>query len=278
MLGYSLLARPGTRQQEITEVFAHPVALAEARPWLDRVMPQARRTEAASGGDAARRVALGATLDKASVGPRIGASIYGLVSLVDGIEEGPHNVTRWWVLGRETPAPSGRDKTSLLAAAADEELAGLLARFGEVGVQIAHHLRKAEWEVAGHAPLPDRGRGPCRRTQAASAAGPASRHARAGLLPAGILKCAAVATAGRSGAAITLGAMERMLQCEICRIASENAAKTPIRIAVSVCVLVAVVKRSLRRQCRRSFRSLASKRCLIQTGFSSDDTRTDSTA
>jgi len=136
MLGYSLLARPGTRQQEITEVFAHPVALAEARPWLDRVMPQARRTEAASGGDAVRRVALGATLDKASVGPRIGASIYGLVSLVDGIEEGPHNVTRWWVLGRETPAPSGRDKTSLLAAAADEELAGLLARFGEVGVQI----------------------------------------------------------------------------------------------------------------------------------------------
>ena len=72
------------------------MALEETKPWLDRVMPHARRTEAASGG-AAAAVAGSPTADKASVGPRIGASIYGLVSLVDGIEEGPHNVTRWWV-------------------------------------------------------------------------------------------------------------------------------------------------------------------------------------
>jgi len=136
VLGYSLLVRPGTRQQDIGEVFAHPVALEEARPWLDRFMPLARRTEAESGGAAARRVALSQTLDKGSVGPRIGASIYGLTCLVDGIEEGPHNVTRWWVLGRERPAPSGRDKTSLLASIADDDLAGLLASFGEAGVQI----------------------------------------------------------------------------------------------------------------------------------------------
>jgi chorismate mutase / prephenate dehydratase len=161
MLGYSLLARPGTRQQEIIEVFAHPVALAEARPWLDRVMPQVRRTEATSGGDAARRVARSATLDKASVGPRIGASIYGLVSLVDGIEEGPHNVTRWWVLGRATPAPSGRDKTSLLAVVADADLARLLAAFGDAGVQVLTIYERPSGrsldthryliEVAGHA-------------------------------------------------------------------------------------------------------------------------------
>jgi hypothetical protein len=62
MLGYSLLARPGTRQHEITEVFAHPVAFVEARPWLDRVMPYVRRTETASGGAAAQRVANSPTL------------------------------------------------------------------------------------------------------------------------------------------------------------------------------------------------------------------------
>jgi hypothetical protein len=74
MLGYSLLARPGTRQHEITEVVAHPVAFVEARPWLDRVMPDVRRTETVSGGAAAQRVADSPTLDKASVGPRIGTS------------------------------------------------------------------------------------------------------------------------------------------------------------------------------------------------------------
>lgn len=161
MLGYSLLARPGTRQQDIIEVFGHPVALEEARPWLDRAMPNVQRTEATSGGDAAQRVARGTTLDKASVGPRIGAPIYGLVSLVDDIEEGPHNVTRWWVLGREMPAPSGRDKTSLLASVADADLATVLASFGDAGVQILTIYERPSRksldthryliEVAGHA-------------------------------------------------------------------------------------------------------------------------------
>jgi prephenate dehydratase len=136
MLGYSLLARPGARLEDIAQVFGHPVALEETKPWLDRVMPRARRTEAASGGAAAAAVAGSPMADKASVGPRIGASIYDLVSLVDGIEEGPHNVTRWWVLGREMPAPSGRDKTSLLASVADNDLAGLLTSLGDAGVQV----------------------------------------------------------------------------------------------------------------------------------------------
>ena len=108
MLSYSLLARPGTRQHEITEVFAHPVAFVEAMPWLDRVMPYVRRTETTSGGTAAQHVANSPTLDKASVGPRIGTSIYGLVSLVDGIEEGPHNVTRSWAGTRDAGAKSPR--------------------------------------------------------------------------------------------------------------------------------------------------------------------------
>jgi len=35
MLGYSLLARPGTRREDIKEVHAHPVAFEEVRPWLE---------------------------------------------------------------------------------------------------------------------------------------------------------------------------------------------------------------------------------------------------
>src|SRR5262249_36632787 len=64
MLGYSLLARPGVRLEDIAEVFGHPVALEETGPWLDRVMPHARRTEAASGGAAAEAVAGSPTADK----------------------------------------------------------------------------------------------------------------------------------------------------------------------------------------------------------------------
>ncbi|MGJ7583315.1 prephenate dehydratase domain-containing protein, partial [Variovorax sp. RHLX14] len=118
------------------EVLAHPVAFEEVKPWVDREMPKVRRTDAASGGAAAQAVAGSTTLDKASFGPKVGASIYGLVSLVDGIEEGPHNVTRWWVLARTMPAPTGNDKTSLLVSTSDANLGATLAAFTQSGVQI----------------------------------------------------------------------------------------------------------------------------------------------
>jgi prephenate dehydratase len=168
MLGYSLLVRPGTRRGDLKEILAHPVALEEVRPWLDREIPQVRRIEAASAGAAAQAVASSTTLDKGSVGPRIGASIYGLESLLDGIEEGPNNVTRWWVLGRTTPPPSGNDKTSLLATVKDggvkdRDLASLLSSFANGHVQILTiydrpakqtvHTHRYLIEVAGHAKL-----------------------------------------------------------------------------------------------------------------------------
>ncbi|MDA9433586.1 dehydratase [Bradyrhizobium sp. CCBAU 51627] len=136
MLGYSLLARHGTRLGDIREVFGHPVAFDEVKPWLDHQLPQVRRTAAASSGAAAQAVANSEALDKASIGPKIGSVIYGLDSLVDGIEEGPHNVTRWWVLGKDSPAPTEKDKTSLVATVGDADLAPLLASFAGAGVQI----------------------------------------------------------------------------------------------------------------------------------------------
>lgn len=161
MLGYSLLAKPGTRREDIVEVRAHPVAFEEVRPWLEREMPHVRRVDATSGGAAAQAVADSAALDKASFGPKVGASIYPLVSLLDGIEEGPHNVTRWWVLGRQMPMPTDRDKTSLLIETSDAGLSAILASFDRAGVQILTIYERPSKktldthrylvEVAGHA-------------------------------------------------------------------------------------------------------------------------------
>lgn len=161
MLGYSLLARPGTKLKDIQEVFAHPVAFEEVKPWLDREMPAVRRTESASGGAAAKTVAESATLDKASFGPKVGAAVYALDALVDGIEEGPHNVTRWWVLGRNIPAPSGHDKTSLVLSTADDGLNDALRALVQANVQVLTIYERPSKktldthryliEVAGHA-------------------------------------------------------------------------------------------------------------------------------
>ncbi|RAR84763.1 prephenate dehydratase [Paracidovorax anthurii] len=158
MLGYSLLALPGATLRGIRTVIAHPVALEEARPWLDRELPHAAREEAASGGAAAQAVADGASRAAASLGPGIGAAFYGLAPLAEHIEEGPHNVTRWWVLGRETPAPTGRDTTALVMAGAAHELAPLRAAFAAAGLPLrtastctAPGTRHCVFEVEGHA-------------------------------------------------------------------------------------------------------------------------------
>jgi len=161
MLGYSLLARPGAKREDIKEVLAHPVAFEEVKPWVDREMPGVRKTNAASGGAAAQAVANSPALDKASFGPKVGATVYSLVSLVDGIEEGPHNVTRWWVLGRDMPAPTGHDKTSLLLDTSDDRFGAALVSLIAAGVQILTVYERPSKktldthryliEVAGHA-------------------------------------------------------------------------------------------------------------------------------
>lgn len=136
MLGYSLLVRPGTELGDVSEVYAHPVAFEEVMPWLERELPSAKRVDAVTGGAAARMVAESAGGDKASLGPKAGAAIYGLEALVDGIEEGPHNVTRWWVLGRISPAATGRDKTSLFVNLVDGEFTDVLSSIIAANIRI----------------------------------------------------------------------------------------------------------------------------------------------
>ncbi|MFA5490830.1 MAG: prephenate dehydratase domain-containing protein, partial [Candidimonas sp.] len=109
MLGYSMLVKRGTTREQIKTVLAHPVALEEVKPWLDKEMPTISRQPALSGGAAALEVANSPTASVASMGPPAAAKIYGLEPLINAIEEGPHNVTRWWVLGRDITAPSGND-------------------------------------------------------------------------------------------------------------------------------------------------------------------------
>ncbi|WP_436627465.1 prephenate dehydratase [Bordetella trematum] len=160
-LGYSLLARPGTKLADIKEVLAHPVAFEEVQPWIDKQMPAVKRREAASAGAAAKAVAESDGHDKASFGPKVGASVYSLVPLIDGIEEGPHNVTRWWVLGRKLRAPSGNDKTSLLVETSDDRFSGVLRALLNGGVPVLTIYERPSKktldthryliEVAGHA-------------------------------------------------------------------------------------------------------------------------------
>lgn len=161
MLSYDLMAKPGAKFEDIKKVLAHPVAHAAVKPWMDKEMPNAERVNAVTGGAAAQDVADGQSFEVAAMGPKIATTLYSLVSLKDGIEKGPHNVTRWWVLGYELPKPTGHDKTTLLAELKDESFSPLLKGMLDAGLTVIDIYERPDLktldghryiiEVEGHA-------------------------------------------------------------------------------------------------------------------------------
>jgi prephenate dehydratase len=109
-------ARPGTDLAEAVAVHSHPVALAASRRWLSTTLPAAERVTAASTARAAQTVAEAGPADGplvAIVNP-LAAQRYGLAVVARDIADRPGNSTRFIVVGRQLPAPTGWDKTSLV--------------------------------------------------------------------------------------------------------------------------------------------------------------------
>ncbi len=106
-------ARPGVDLASVTEVVSHPVALAGSRRWLTNTLPDADRTPAASTARAAETVAASDAAAVAIVN-QLAAEHYGLEVVARDISDRQGNTTRFIVVGRGVPAPTGWDKTSIV--------------------------------------------------------------------------------------------------------------------------------------------------------------------
>jgi chorismate mutase/prephenate dehydratase len=105
----------GVSLAEINRVYSHAQSLSQCAQWLARHLPSAARIPVASNAEAARVAA--AETGAAAIAGEVAATIYGLDVLAPHIEDEPNNTTRFWVLGRQSAAPSGRDETSLVMSA-----------------------------------------------------------------------------------------------------------------------------------------------------------------
>ena len=102
---------------EIKRVLSHQQSLAQCRAWLDANLPGVERVAVSSNAEAARLAAKQEGV--AAVASDMAATIYGLNTLTENIEDTPDNTTRFLVIGAESAAPSGQDKTSLVVSAAN---------------------------------------------------------------------------------------------------------------------------------------------------------------
>ncbi|TKG73444.1 prephenate dehydratase [Prauserella endophytica] len=133
---FSVLAREDV--ETVRTVASHPHALAQVRLWLERNLPEARTVVASSTAAAAVAVQRG-EYDAAVTAP-VAVEHYPLRVLATGVADVPDARTRFLLLrppGR-LPEPTGADRTSIVAAAANRTgaLAELLTELATRGINL----------------------------------------------------------------------------------------------------------------------------------------------
>jgi chorismate mutase/prephenate dehydratase len=146
----NLLSQSG-RLEDVSVVASHPQPLAQCRGWLHSNLSGAEMRETPSTASAAQLAAEDAGI--AAIGSEIAAESYGLKFLARGIEDHRGNTTRFLVLGKETPAPSGNDLTSAAFTVRRDQagaLFHLLEPFAQHGVNLtavqSRPMKGKPWE------------------------------------------------------------------------------------------------------------------------------------
>jgi prephenate dehydratase len=142
-----LAAPSGVSLADVTVVRSHPVALAACRRWLSAKLPDAAREPTASTARAAEQVA--ETGDGAAVVNTLAAERYGLDLVASDIADRAGNSTRFVVVGRSLPAPTGWDKTSLVVFIHTNRPGALLAML-EIFAERDLNLTKIESRPTKH--------------------------------------------------------------------------------------------------------------------------------
>jgi chorismate mutase / prephenate dehydratase len=123
-------------KERIRRIYSKGEVFGQCRRWLQENMPHAELVEVASTTKAARCAAK----EKASaaLGSVLAAEIYGLKVLAESVEDSPHNITRFFVIGKSDVPRTGHDRTSLMFSIKDHvgALHEMLVPFKKYGVNL----------------------------------------------------------------------------------------------------------------------------------------------
>jgi prephenate dehydratase len=112
---HNLMALPGTKINEITEVVSNPQALAQCKSMLRKLKVKTRNFSSTA--DAAREIAQKKLVGVAAIAPKISAKLYGLEIIEEGIQDQEKNQTRFLVVAKTDDEKGG--KTSLILGLKD---------------------------------------------------------------------------------------------------------------------------------------------------------------
>ena len=145
---HCLLVNPGTRREEIREIYSHQQAISQCEKYLQS-FPNARVIPCENTAVAAKMVAQAGRRDAAALSSPACGKIYGLSCLESSVQDMDNNFTRFICISKKLEIYPGADRTSLMAVLPHEpgSLYKLLSRFYALGL----NLNKLESR-----PLPNR--------------------------------------------------------------------------------------------------------------------------
>ncbi len=138
---FALLAKQGTRAEDVRRVATHPHAEAQCRRWVATHLPDAEVVLEASTAHAAAMVSLPDSPYDAAISAPIAARTYRLATLASAIADRAGAITRFVLVSRTAAPqpPTGADKTSLVVFIHENRpgaLLELLEQFSVRGVDL----------------------------------------------------------------------------------------------------------------------------------------------
>lgn len=105
-------------RSQIKRLYTHPQSLGQCRIWVQNNLPRVEIIETSSNARSAELAAKEPAT--AAIAGLLAAEKYGLNVLEHDIQDNVANATRFLVLGRQSPPPTGHDRTSIMISVTDK--------------------------------------------------------------------------------------------------------------------------------------------------------------
>lgn len=147
-------------KNKIKRVYSNPQVFGQCRVWLQENLPGVDLVEVSSTTRAAQIAA--SEKNSACIASSLAAKVYKLKVMAADIEDSPHNITRFFVIGKADTGKTSSDKTSILFSIKDHvgALHEMLMPFKKNGINLtkieSRPSKKKAWDyyffvdLAGH--------------------------------------------------------------------------------------------------------------------------------
>ena len=135
---HNLLAKPGTKQEDIREILSHEQAISQCSEFIKSLGKDVKITAVENTAMAAQTVAQSDRTDLAALCSRTCMDLYGLSCLRSSVQDQGNNYTRFICISKDLEIYPGADRTSIMLSTAHKPgaLYKLLSRFYALGINI----------------------------------------------------------------------------------------------------------------------------------------------